>query len=233
MKEPYRRWLIGSLLLVVMVITGYAGGPPIVTIEGVPEYFVVGQPETLKFVVRSFCCNHVPLENQYAVRVVADRLPEIRIPALRTGERGEYAATLTLPQVGEWTISIEMSSHVFTALLPIRAIPWGVQAPKPLSQVAKGERRFIEKGCISCHVNREVAAPRLQYFWRFEAPLTKGPPDLTERTFADDYLRRFLTNPSTARKGATMPQLALNADDIAALVAFINRDRSTAASETP
>jgi hypothetical protein len=50
---------IGSVLLLTS-LTGYAGGPPILTTSKVPDYFVVGRPETLVFVVRAFRCGHPP-----------------------------------------------------------------------------------------------------------------------------------------------------------------------------
>src|SRR6266566_6816583 len=51
---------IGTILLLTS-LTRYAGGPPILTTSKVPEYFVVGRPETLVFVVRGFCCGRQPL----------------------------------------------------------------------------------------------------------------------------------------------------------------------------
>src|SRR6266705_5931477 len=49
-----------GLVLLLTSLSGYAGGPPILTTSKVPEYFVVGRPETLVFVVRAFCCGHQP-----------------------------------------------------------------------------------------------------------------------------------------------------------------------------
>ena len=125
-----------------------------------PDYFVVGKPETFKFFVRAICCEHVPLEaKSYAVRARANRQSTIETPAKPTGKAGQYAATLTLPKAGEWTISIETWTDA--PLLPMKAIPPGAEPPQPLSQVARGERFFIEKGCVSCHINREVTSPVL------------------------------------------------------------------------
>jgi hypothetical protein len=45
--------------------------------------------------------------------------------------------------------------------------------------------------------------------------------DLTGKRFPNDYLKKFLADP--AIKPAEMPNLNLNADDIEALAAFINK----------
>ena len=55
-------------------------------------------------------------------------------------------------------------------------------------------------------------------------------PELTGRKFFYDYLVQLLANPSSVTDGARMPNLNLGKDDISALVAFINRERSTIAS---
>jgi hypothetical protein len=134
MRGKIRVLSVSIMLFVVAVLTIHAGGPPIVTIEKLPEYFVVGQPFALKFAVRSYCCNHLPLENLYTVRAIAAGPPVINASAMPTKIPGEYTATLTLPRAGKWTITVETGNHVFTALLPIDAIPAGARMPKPLSQ---------------------------------------------------------------------------------------------------
>jgi len=222
MRGKIRVLSVSIMLFFVAVLTIHAGGPPIVTIEKLPEYFVVGQPSALKFAVRSYCCNHLPLENLYTVRAIAAGPPVINASAMPTKIPGEYTATLTLPRPGKWTITVETGNHVFTALLPIDAIPAGAPTPKPLSQVARGERLFVEKGCTSCHVNRDAATPEVRVVWRDWS--TGGPLDLTGRSFPAEYLREFLADPGSARKGTGMPDLRLTPDDIDLLVAFINKE---------
>jgi hypothetical protein len=105
--------------------------------------------------------------------------------------------------------------------------------PEELSLEARGERNFVEKGCITCHVNREVVAPALDPWGSREALesiLLKWVPDLTGRKFPREYLVKFLKNPASVKNGIYMPNLKLTSDDIAALVAFINRERPTIAS---
>src|SRR5437899_12552242 len=96
---------IGSVLLLTS-LTGYAGGPSILTTSKVPEYFVVGRPETLVFVVRTF--RHDPWTVS-TIRVRATAGPsKIDISAIPTGNPGEFAATLGLPVPGNWTIRVDL-----------------------------------------------------------------------------------------------------------------------------
>jgi hypothetical protein len=223
---------IGSVLLLTS-LTGYAGGPPILTTSKVPEYFVVGRPETLVFVVRAFCCGHQPIvRKQLRVRATAAGLQKIDVSAIPTGNAGEYAATLTLPAPGDWTIRVDYEGRM-SQPLQRKAIWPGSPLPDSLSLEARGERNFLEKGCITCHVHRAFATPKYSKSglrptaWRLSRVWY---PELTGRKFFYDYFVQLLANPSRARDGARMPNLNLAKDDISALVAFINRERSTIAS---
>jgi hypothetical protein len=229
---------IGTVLF-FMSLSAYAGGPPILTTSKAPEYFVVGQPERLVFAVRGFCCDHGPLNpRNYTVRAAAAGRQEVEFLAIPTGKAGEYTVTLTLPAPGDWAITVDLYGRNATTLLSPqlhrKAILPGSRVPDSVSLVARGERDFLEKGCITCHVNHEVTAPeRDPWGWReaIEPILIRnGIPDLTGRTFPSNYLRQFLANPPTDKKGFKMPNLNLGSDDIAALVAFINRERSTSVS---
>jgi hypothetical protein len=111
-------------------------------------------------------------------------------------------------------------------LLPVTAIRDGSPPPAALSQVARGERLFVSKACVTCHVNKEVSAKNL---------LSAGP-ELTGRPFQPDCLKKFLADPAgTLRKASPprvgeMPNQQLTADEIDALVVFINRERTQVVS---
>ena len=229
---------IGSVLLLTS-LTGYAGGPPILTTSKVPDYFVVGRPESLVFVVRGFCCGHPPfVRKEYRVRATATAgLQKIDVAAILTGNAGEYAATLTLPAPGDWTIRVDLVNRNeedrMSQPLQRKAIWPGSPLPDSLSLEARGERNFLEKGCITCHVHRAFVTPKYSRSglrptaWRLPRVWY---PELTGRKYFYDYLVQLLANPSSVRDGARMPNLNLGKDDISALVAFINRERSTIAS---
>ena len=211
-----------GLVLLLTSLTGYAGGPPILTTSRVPDYFVVGRPETLVFVVRFFGGQPM-IRKDYRVRATAAGLQKIDVSAIPTGNAGEYAATLTLPAPGDWTIRVDLVNNEDRMSQPLqrKAIWPGSPLPDSLSLEAWGERNFLEKGCITCHVHRAFVTPKYRTAWRLPRVWY---PELTGRKFFYDYLVQLLANPSSVRDGARMPNLNLAKDDISALVAFINRE---------
>jgi mono/diheme cytochrome c family protein len=211
-----------TAVAIALAVTAYAGGWATVTVRTMPEYFVVGKTANMTFFVRQHGVS--PLDGlSVSVRAAAPGGLKAKAigKAASSGVKGEYVAALTLPAPGLWTIEIDTGWPQTSPLLPIAAIQQGVAPPAPLSEVARGERLFVSKACITCHVNQEVAAKNL---------LTAGP-ELTGRTFPADYLRKFLADPaatlgkmSPPRIGE-MPNQELTTEEIAAIVAFINRER--------
>jgi hypothetical protein len=225
--------LCAGFVLLLAAMTSYAGGPPILTTSKVPEYFVVGRPELLRFVVRGWCCDNAPLTGirAYSVRAKAGAR-EITTPVMPTEHPGEYTVELTLPAPGSWSITVDFYNAQTqvrqSAQLHRTAILEGSRTPDPLSLEARGKRDFVEKGCITCHVNHTVGV--LETPWgppdSWEAALAaSGIPDLTDRKFPHEYLTKFLANPSSFKAGTRMPDLNLTSEDISALAAFINRER--------
>src|SRR5438128_1400369 len=151
-----------GLVLLLTSLTGYAGGPPILTTSKVPEYFVVGRPETLVFVVRGFGGQPF-VRKDYRLRATAG-LQKIEVLGIPTGNAGEYAATLTLPAPGDWTIRVDLynlnNEDRMSQPLQRKAIWPGSPLPDSLSLEAWGKRNFIEKGCITCHVHRAFVTPK-------------------------------------------------------------------------
>jgi cytochrome c2 len=206
--------------MLLISVSGYAGGPPILTTTSVPEFFVVGRPEILKFVVRAICCDNGFLNSRsYSVRAKEAGGREITMPATPAGNNGEYRVELTLTTPGDWTITVDFSyGTILSAPLYRKAILAGSRPPDPLSLEARGKRDFTEKGCVSCHVNREVTQENHSLLG----------PDLTGQTFREEYLSKFLANPASVKPGTNMPNLNLTREDISELAAFINRDRQSA-----
>ena len=225
MKRICVRWIAPAVLLLVLTMTVYGGGWASVTVKNLPEYFVAGKQATLTFVVRQ---HGISLTDRLPVTLIASAAggPEAKAVITPTG-KGEYTAALILPRAGNWTIRIHIGlweSYPPYTLLPMQAIAADSPAPQALSEVAKGERLFVAKGCNGCHVNKEVAAENL---------VSVGP-DLTGKKFPLDYLRKFLADPAGTKGKAPspsygeMPNLDLEKDEIAALAAFINRERPIA-----
>src|SRR5438876_781861 len=133
-------------------------------------------------------------------------------------ETGQYASTLSLPRAGEWTITIHsgfLDRQV--SLLPLSVIAPGAATPPSPSEPERGRRLFVAKGCVTCHVHREVAG----------SGVVAVGPELTNHPLPMDYLKQFLANPAIAPQGGTVrrPDLRLAPQEIAALAAFLSTER--------
>ncbi len=217
--KPLRIVLPGAAALVAAAAS--AGGWAAITVEDLPEYVVAGQPVALTYSVRQHGLTLMSgLEGRVEAR--AGRR-SARAEALPGGSRGQYVATVTLPEPGEWTVTIHSgfgTSRV--TLLPIRVVAAGAAAPRAATAAERGRQLFVAKGCLTCHRHGDVAGSGA-------APVG---PELTGRRFAPEYLSRFLADPSIIRPARAnvepMPQLELDGPEIAALVAFINTERQAA-----
>jgi mono/diheme cytochrome c family protein len=209
---------------VVLVITGtvaHGGGWATVTVNNLPEYFVAGKPVTLTFLVRA---HGVTLVDglKTAVSAKMDSEKEIQFATAPTGNLGEYKAVVTVPKPGEWTIRINSGwMDIPFHLVPMKAIADGSPAPAPISEIERGERLFVLRGCVGCHENKDVRSINI----------TKIGPTLTGKRYPTDMLKAFLKDPSAGWNGkeaaiGEMPNLHLDPRDIDAIVAFLNRPRT-------
>jgi cytochrome c553 len=207
--------LVCSLLIVIAVVTiAFAGGWATITLAEFPDYAVAGKALNLNFTVRQH--GQTPLAGlQPSVRArTADGLAATA--AVKSGPiRGEYSASLTLPEPGDWTITIASGFNNSTTTLPnLRVIASSGPTPNAFSPATRGLRLFAAKGCVGCHRHVEVNPERAS-----DARL-----DLTGKRFQQDYLKKFLADPSI--KPAEMPNLRLKEDEIEALAAFVNKAAS-------
>ncbi|MFO7538453.1 MAG: hypothetical protein R6X32_10390 [Chloroflexota bacterium] len=78
-----------------------------------------------------------------------------------------------------------------------------------------GEILFVAKGCIICHQHDGITTAQ-----------NVGPvgPNLTNYVAGPDFLRLWLADPAAVRPNTWMPNLELEADEIEALIAFLNTD---------
>lgn len=203
-----------SGLVLIPALTALAGGWAVITVEDLPDYVVAGRPVTLTFTVR-----------QHGVSPLGGLTPTVDAHAggLSAGvvaapgkETGRYAATLALPRAGEWTITIHSGfRNSKITLMPMRVVAPGSESSRSLSDAERGQRLFVAKGCVTCHVETRVG------------------PDLTGKRFDVGYLSHFLADPRSValpRQGELqMPNLGLKPPEIAALVAYINSERQVGA----
>lgn len=210
---------VGVAAWLLATTTISAGGWAVVTVETLHEYVHARQPFTLAYTVR-----------QHGVRLldglrgsVEARAGRLTINAdARPGTRpGSYVATLTIPEPGRWSLTIQsgFGGHGTLALQPLNVID-GTALPAPLVPSERGHHLFVAKGCATCH--RIAGKP-------VDGPGGVGP-ELVPGKFQANYLASILANPGlladSPRSPFRMPNLGLERDEIQALVAFLN-DRST------
>jgi len=189
----------------------YVGGWATITVENLPDYLVAGQPTNVTFSVR-----------QHGFRLMGDLSPTIEARSgkleqdargVATNREGYYTATVNVPQTGNWELTIQsgFGPRSKVTLLPIPAVASAARPVVARAETDRGQRLFVAKGCVSCHVNNRVKGSGI---WQVDAP------DLTDRQLPKEYLQQFLANP--AMKTRNMPNLNLKPDEIAALIAFQN-----------
>ncbi len=213
--------LMGASLVSLPLITGYAaggwGGWAAITVGELPDFLVTRHPTQLTFTVRQHGVH--PLDGlKPTVEATSGKLT-VAAAATPGAGAGQYAATLTPSEPGEWTITIHSGFNTASVtLLPVQAIAPGARPPAPLADAERGRRLFVAKGCVSCHLHRAVN------------PNGGGVgPELTGKHFAAEFLTKFLADPAAVippRPGsATMPNLELKPLEISALIAFINTEQ--------
>ncbi len=212
-------------LLIAATPTAF-GGWAVVTLQDVPEYLEVGKATTLSFKIR-----------QHGRTLLDDRSPTVSmqdpdanflsrlfkrrsVRATRGSEPGLYEATITPTDTGEVRLIIDTDLFSWKVkLLPMRIAAAGETVPL-MALDDRGRHLFAAKGCVTCHAKHDE--PHFA-----DQGLVQVGPDLTGRTYPDEWLARKLSDPSQNRgvvaNGIVMPKLELDRSETEALVRFINK----------
>lgn len=222
---------IAAVLLVSTSAYASMGGWAVVSVSKIPDAWVAGKPLQLSWQVRQHGLARLAgLEPTLEARSVSQRITGTAREFAEDGETG-YRGTITFPEPGEWQVTIRSGFGRSRAVL----IPWRVvDSLRPVRgtveahlatigieefpDVERGRRMFAAKGCVTCHVHRDVPV---------QGEVNDFGPELTERRFAADYLAKFLMDPSIkpSSNGKRMPNPGLREKDIGPLIAFINAER--------
>jgi len=208
-----------SVLAVVVLAAAVrlgAGGWAVVTLDTLPESAVVATPLRLSFTVRQH--GQTLMDGlQPRVQAVAgtDRVEGAALP---TGQKGQYAATLTFPRPADWVITVDsgfMTSRL--TLLPLPVVSEAAHAASPLTPVGRGLRLFVAKGCGTCHQNSLGSGNTSLGF----------APALVAGKHQNGLLASLLLKPEAVLQPSqhpvgAMPNLNLQPEEVTALVAFIN-----------
>lgn len=205
------RVLYGSTIVIcLMTAMTHAGGWAVVTLT-TPDAAIVGKPVTVRYAVRQ---HGQQLLGGLAGRVEA-RLNGMVIsaPATPLDQDGYYAATLTLPVAGAWTLDVVSGFLASSGRGALRAVHAGETAPA-LSPVEKGRHLFVAKGCATCHEGMASV------------------PAIKKAGYDPQFLTRFLKSPPVRGENVwSMPNLGLGESEIAALVAYLNVSRAEKAGD--
>jgi len=200
------RVLVPGLLLPLLM--RHAGGWAVITVDDLPDVAEVGKPVALSYMVRQH--GMTPLDRLNGeIEAASGKLTARGSVEPLPSPHGHYTASITLPSAGEWSITIRSGfGKSDVTLLPLTVVPAGARLARPVSDVDRGRRLFVAKGCETCHVQIEVG------------------PKLDGKRFDSTYIAGFLANPTPPQPGkAAMPNLGLQQREIASLVAYLNGTR--------
>ena len=203
--------------LLVLPLIGAYGGWASITVEDLPDYGVARQAMSLTFTVRQHGLEKLRgLEPRVEARAGGEGAATTTVLARPGKETGQYTAQLVLPQAGDWTITIHSGfGNSRVTLVPMEVTEANAPAPAALLAGERGRRLFVAKGCVTCHVHRDVKG---------SGRVAVGP-ELSTRGLAPEYLQRFLADPSSTGSSNRMPNLNLKPAEIASLIAFLGNER--------
>ena len=206
--------LVSVVLLFGLAAAAYArGGWAVVTIKNPPDYLLVGTPNELRFEIRPH--GRTAASGFNSVIHARNGTRRVTGRTWETPKAGVYGASIQIPTAGDWRIAIATNFGESRAqTLPWRAIAPGDRVPA-LAGAERGRQLFAARGCVSCHVHRAVDV---------EGQNKTLGPDLSLHRLPAQYLAQFLADPSIKPKSpgrSEMPNLNLEAKEIAALVAFL------------
>lgn len=156
--------------------------------------------------------------------MITQPMPVLTVQAAQPATASTRAQPMSLAKILEIIKAIRrvLEGEASTTIASARAIPasLAVAQTMPVDQVALGKALFFAKGCVMCHAH---AAVKVQ-----DGPFGFGevaPPNLSAKTYGDEYLRLWLKNPQAVKPLTLMPQLQLKAGEIEALIAFLQAER--------
>lgn len=205
-----------ATLSVLPLLAFRFGGWAVITVDALPAYLVAGTPTPINFVVRQH--GVTPLSMLHPTLVLTSGRTELTTTASPGRLPGQYAATITPPAPGDWTVKIVSGfMNAENTLLPLRAVAAGAPAPRTLADADVGHQLFAAKGCVTCHMRGDVGG--------------KMGPDLTGRRYVPAVVSSFLADPESSPlskggvpNGVRMPNLGLSSREIGSLVAYLNAE---------
>ncbi|MEX2181927.1 MAG: c-type cytochrome [Gemmatimonadaceae bacterium] len=217
-----RRLVFLTAAALLVAAAPHSGGWAVITVHDVPTHLVAGVPTSVTFTIR-----------QHGTDLMRGRRPSVAVRRTGAGilagrERvraepgvgpGEYRATINPTETGSVTLTIDADYHTAESeLLPIPVVASGAAAPR-LSAEAHGRALYVAKGCVTCHSKSDDPA-------LLERQSVRVGPDLGGRRFEAEWLATKIADPAVNRvpfnQYVVMPKLAINPEELTALVAYVN-----------
>jgi mono/diheme cytochrome c family protein len=150
----------------------------------------------------------------WAITVKPGWFPESQLSALVVGEVATEPVEIdNAMEEGRWERwmrrGLAWAGSIVNTILARNSSP--SQAAVADSSIATGRVLFSAKGCVTCHIHADVTT-----VWT-----TESGPNLTHYQADSEWLAQWLTEPTSVRPAAQMPNLALSPDEIVALRAFL------------
>jgi cytochrome c2 len=147
--------------------------------------------------------------------MITQPMPALTVRATPAGAAPAGAQLSSLARIMEFISAIRraLASRTSATTAPVNL---AVVQTAQVDQVALGEALFSAKGCVMCHTH---AAVKIQ-----DGPFGSGdaaPPNLSEKTDGDEYLRLWLHDPQAVKPQTKMPNLQLSNHEIETLIAFL------------
>jgi hypothetical protein len=131
MVSKMRISLVLALLLSVLpILSAYAGGWAVITLDELPSGVVAGEPLTIGFTVLQH--GRTPMGGLYpTVTANLFKDDEFVVKATSDGTPGHYTATLTFPKEGDWQWSIQ--AFTMDQAMPVLHVQAAGTTPPPTS----------------------------------------------------------------------------------------------------
>lgn len=211
--------MMGSILSVLLGMSfanaAAAGGWSVVTLDEVPQAAVASEPFPIGLTLRAHGRTLVEDANLTLVLRHGESGDAVRVAAHDNGG-GHYTATIALDRPGTWHWYVDGYGRYPMPAIDVRAA--AADAGFASLDPSPGARLFVGKGCLICHANRRVTERKLSF---------EVGPDLTHYRRDAEFLHRWLVDPASVRPGTEMPDLGLDAAEVATLAAYFSSARTT------
>ncbi|MBI5842695.1 MAG: c-type cytochrome [Chloroflexi bacterium] len=131
MKQIFTGITLALTLALTFTISALAGGWAIITLDELPGEVTAGEPLNIGFTVRQHGVTPLAGLTPTITAQLSGTKEVVRVSGKEEGEPGHYTATLTFPQSGEWTWSI--NAFITQTMPPLTVVTGSHVASEPFT----------------------------------------------------------------------------------------------------